>query len=138
MTTTSISVGGTRSAEATPGRSVPLRVDVTSASHGGVVQIEIDRLEPLIGWQFSEVQKGNVSSGGMFTLNWTPPSVGNWRARARFLGTPYSSFSESGYVLNPRCSNRSGDGLRAGIRGSERRARESLLVWVASRARASF
>ena len=99
VTTTSISVGGEQSVEAVPGRSVPLRVDVTSASHGGAVQIEIDRRDPLIGWQFSTVQTGNVSSSGTFILNWTPPSVGSWRARARFLGTPYSSFSSSGYVL---------------------------------------
>ena len=99
VTTTSISVGGEKSVEVVPGRSVPLRVDVTSASHGGAVQIEIDRRDPLIGWQFSTVQTGNLSSGGTVTLNWTPPSVGTWRARARFLGTPYSSFSSSGYAL---------------------------------------
>lgn len=98
VTTTSISVGGEKSVEVVPGRSVPLRVDVTSASRGGAVQVEIDRRDPLIGWQFSAVQTGNVSSSGTFTLSWIPPSVGTWRARARFLGTPYSSFSSSGYV----------------------------------------
>jgi hypothetical protein len=27
-----------------------------------------------------------------------PPSVGHWRARARFVANPYSSYSESEYV----------------------------------------
>ena len=98
VTTTSISVGGEQSVEAAPGTSVPLTVEVTSASHGGIVQIEIDRSDPLIGWQFSEVRTGNVDSSGTLRVNWTPSWVGYWRARARFLGTPYSSFSGSGYV----------------------------------------
>jgi hypothetical protein len=99
VTTTAITSGGAKSVEADWGRAVPLTVNVTSASHGGVVQIEIDRHDPLLGWQFLDVQKGALGSGGTYTLSWSPPSVGHWRARARFLGTPYSSFSSSGYVL---------------------------------------
>ena len=99
VTTTSIMIRGARSTEVVPGTSVPLTVDVTSASHGGIVQIAIDRHDPLIGWQFAEVHKATVSSYGSYTMSWSAPSVGTWRARARFLGTPYSSFSKSGYVL---------------------------------------
>lgn len=62
------------------------------------MQIAIDRRDPLLGWQFSDVQKGSLGSSGTYTLTWSPPWVGHWRARARFLGTPYSSFSSSGYV----------------------------------------
>jgi hypothetical protein len=98
QTTTSITSGGARAVEAQTGRTVPLTVAVTSASHGGTVQIEIDRHDPLLGWQFSTVQTVTVGSSGMSTLSWLPPSVGTFRAKARFLGTPYSAFSASGYV----------------------------------------
>jgi len=99
VTTTTVTSNGAGSLEAPWGRTVPLTVTVTSASHGGTVQIAIDRRDPLIGWQFSDVQRGTLGSSGSYTLNWSPPSVGHFRARARFLGTPYSSYSASGYVL---------------------------------------
>lgn len=98
VTTTTISVHGAKFYEAPAGTSVPLSVYVTSASHGGRVQIEIDRLDPLFGWQFASVLTGNVNAGGRFVANWTPPWVGYWRARARFVGTEFSNFSESDYV----------------------------------------
>ncbi len=98
VTTTSISVNGAQFYEAPAGTSVPLSVHVTSASHGGRVEIEIDRLDPLFGWQFASVLTGNVDAGGTFVANWTPPWVGYWRARARFVGTEFSNFSESDYV----------------------------------------
>ena len=98
VTTTTISVHGAKFYEAPAGTSVPLSVYVTSASHGGRVQIEIDRLDPLFGWQFASVLTGNVNAGGTFVANWTPPWVGYWRARARFVGTEFSNFSESDYV----------------------------------------
>jgi len=98
VTTTGISVNGAPFYEAASGTSVPLSVHVTSASHGGRVQIEIDRLDPLFGWQFASTATGNVDAGGAFVMSWTPPWVGYWRARARFIGTEFSNFSESGYV----------------------------------------
>jgi len=98
VTTTGISVYGAQFFEAPASQSVPLSVHVTSASHGGRVQVEIDRLDPLFGWQFATVLSGDVGSGGTFVANWTPPWVGFWRARARFLGTEFSNFSESDYV----------------------------------------
>ena len=64
VTTTSISVNGAQFSEAPAAASVPLTVYVTSASHGGRVQIEIDRLDPLFGWQFASVVNGNVNAGG--------------------------------------------------------------------------
>lgn len=98
VTTTSIAVAGTSYAETQPGVSVPLAVTVTSASHGGPVRIEIDRFDPLSGWHFASVVSGQVASDGSLVTSWLPPAVGHWRARARFVGTPFSSFSESGYV----------------------------------------
>jgi hypothetical protein len=98
VTTSSIAAAGTTYAETRPGVPVPLTVLVTSASHGGPVRVEIDRFDPLSGWHFSSVIAGQVSADGLFSIAWQPPTVGHWRARARFVGTPFSSFSESGYV----------------------------------------
>jgi hypothetical protein len=98
ITTTSISAAGSRFLEVTPGVSVPITVRVTSANLGGRVVVEIDRHDPFAGWQFSSVSGNRVGSSGFLTLPWTPQSVGNWRIRARFVGSPFSAFSESGYV----------------------------------------
>jgi hypothetical protein len=98
VTTTSLSVAGSRFVEFAPGVSVPFAVFVTSASHGGPVRLQIDRFDPLSGWQFSTIVRASVTPTGAATIAWTPPYVGHWRARARFTGTPFSSFSESGWV----------------------------------------
>ena len=98
VTTTRISAGGATYLETVPGAPVSLQVAVTSASRGGPVELEIDRYDPLTGWQFASVVSTRVDSSGLLVRTWTPPSVGHWRARARFVGTPFSSFSESGYV----------------------------------------
>jgi hypothetical protein len=98
VTATTISVNGAPFAEVMPGAVVPLTARVTSASHGGAVVIEIDRHDPLSGWQFSTTVHGSVDASGNYVANWTPAAVGHWRARARFVGTPFSSFSKSGYV----------------------------------------
>jgi hypothetical protein len=98
VTTTAMSSNGATSVEAPTGTPVPLSVQVTSASHGGPVQIEIDRYDLLFGWQYAQAVDGSIDSAGAFSTSWTPPYVGNFRARARFLGTPYSTFSDSGYV----------------------------------------
>jgi hypothetical protein len=98
VTTTSLSVSGSRFVELAPGASVPFAVFVTSASHGGPVRLQIDRFDPLSGWHFSTLVRSSVTPTGAATVAWTPPFVGHWRARARFTGTPFSSFSESGWV----------------------------------------
>jgi len=98
VTTTSISANGAQFTELPPDTTIPLQVTVTSASHGGAVVIEIDRHDPLAGWMFSTTVRGSVDSSGSYVASWMPPTVGHWRARARFVGTPFSSFSQSGYV----------------------------------------
>jgi hypothetical protein len=95
VTTTSLSVSGSRFVELAPGASVPFAVYVTSASHGGPVRLQID---PLSGWHFASILRASVTPTGAATIAWTPPYVGHWRARVRFTGTPFSSFSESGWV----------------------------------------
>lgn len=98
ITTTSLSVDGSRSAEAQLATPVRFTVQVTSASHGGPVEIAIDQRDPLYGWQFATVLTEELGTSGTLAVSWTPPWPGYWRAKARFVGTPYSSFSDSGYV----------------------------------------
>ena len=98
ITTTSLSVAGGTSFVTGPGVSVPLTVSVTSASHGGTVNVQIDHFDPLFGWHFDSALTGQVDSSGSFTTGWTPPSVGIFRAHARFVGNAYSSFSDSDSV----------------------------------------
>ena len=57
--------------------------------------LEIDRFDPLTGWQFSRLVRLHAP-GGSFA--WTPPAAGRWRARARFLGTRNASGSRSRYA----------------------------------------
>lgn len=98
ITTAGISVDGRTSVVVPMGGPVRFTVQVTSASHGGPVEIALDHRDPLYGWQFSTALTGELGASGTLTTSWTPPWPGYWRARARFLGTPYSAFSESGYV----------------------------------------
>ena len=98
VTATKIDASGSPYVESPPQIPVPLTVHVTSASHGGRVVIEIDHFDPIAGWHFATTVTGMVGATGTFTTAWLPPSVGQFRARARFVANPYSSFSESGYV----------------------------------------
>lgn len=98
VTSTSITANGDQFAEVPPNAAVPLAVHVTAVSHGGRVILQIDHFDPLSGWHFATFVPGRVDAGGTFTTAWLPPSVGHWRARARFIANPFSSFSESGYV----------------------------------------
>jgi hypothetical protein len=98
VTETTINAAGSKFAEVPAGTTVPITVSVSSASHGGPVLVEIDRLDPLYGWQFSSVVREQLGAGGQFVMNWVPPAVGHWRVRARFVGTPFSSYSESNYA----------------------------------------
>jgi hypothetical protein len=98
VTATAIEAGGAVFVEAPAGQTVPLGVHVTSASHGGHVIVEIDHYDPLVGWHFATSLRGEVGPSGEYVAQWAPESVGHWRARARFVANPYSSFSQSGYV----------------------------------------
>lgn len=98
ITTTSIAVGGSTFAEVPPRMSVPVTARVTSVNVGGPVVVQIDKLDPLTGWQFSSVIARRIGPSGFLNITWTPKSVGYWRMRARFLGSPFSGFSESQFV----------------------------------------
>jgi hypothetical protein len=98
VTATAINAAGTQFAEVPAAQTVPLTAQVTSASHGGRVIVEIDHYDPLVGWHFASSLVGEVDASGTYVAQWTPASVGHWRSRARFVANPYSSFSQSGYV----------------------------------------
>jgi hypothetical protein len=63
---------------------------------GGTIELQIDRFDPLTGWQFNRLVRLSGRGG---TYSWTPPAAGRWRARASFRGTLGYSPSRSGYVF---------------------------------------
>lgn len=76
-----------------PGSPVTLRPEVANAT-GGVVEIQIDRFDPLTGWHFNRLLR--VAAGG--STSWAPPAEGRWRLRAAYRGTIDASPSRSGYA----------------------------------------
>jgi hypothetical protein len=71
------------------------RAQVIDSPSGGVVRMQINRFDPLEGWQFSRMIRVRVGSGGVAAVRWTPPSVGRWQVRATYRGTRSSSPSRS-------------------------------------------
>jgi hypothetical protein len=59
------------------------------------VRVQVNRFDPLEGWQFSRFIRVRVGSGGVAEVWWTPPSVGRWELRATYRGTRKSSPSRS-------------------------------------------
>ena len=96
ITKTGISIDGRGQAFATPGRAVVLAARVSPARSGGRVRFKIDRFDPFEGWVFSRFLTAVVGGDGVARVVWIPPSVGRWRANARFLGTITRSASRSG------------------------------------------
>jgi len=76
------------------GTSFTARTNPTA--DGGTIELQIDRFDPLTGWQFNRLVRLSGRGG---TYSWTPPAAGRWRARASFLGTLAYSPSRSGYVF---------------------------------------
>jgi len=77
-----------------PGTSVVLSPVVQNAG-AGAIEIQIDRFDPLSGWQFNRILR--LAVGGSVT--WRPPAEGRWHLRASFRGTIDASPSRSGHVL---------------------------------------
>jgi hypothetical protein len=94
VTSTTVLVSGSRSAEVTPGSVVSISCSVSPATTGGRIELQIDRFDPLTGWHFH--RKIRIPAGS--ALSWRPPTAGRWRVRARFLGTRGSAPSRSGYA----------------------------------------
>ncbi len=92
ITATTISFGA---AKATPGQGLGIDVKVSPAESGPVT-VDIERFDPVFGWQFySEAHV--FASGGLATVPFAPPTVGMWRANATYEGSSVASPSAVGY-----------------------------------------
>jgi hypothetical protein len=96
ITKTGVSIDRRGRTFATPSRAVVLAAKVSPARSGGRVRFKIDRFDPFEGWVFSRFLTAVVGVDGVARVVWVPPSVGRWRASARFLGTITRSASRSG------------------------------------------
>jgi hypothetical protein len=93
VTSTSVLVSGRSSAEVSPGSSVTISC-LVSPSASGLVELQIDRFDPLTGWHFHHLLRTSAGAG----VSWRPPGAGRWRVRARYRGSARSAPSRSGYA----------------------------------------
>jgi hypothetical protein len=92
ITRTSVSFS---SAKARPGQ--PLGIDVkVSPTVSGPVTVDIERFDPVFGWQFYS-RRAAFASGGSASVAFTPPAVGRWRANASYGGSRTASPSAVGF-----------------------------------------
>jgi hypothetical protein len=92
ITSTSLSFS---SSKAAPGEGLGIDVKVSPAASGPVV-VEIERFDPVFGWQFYRQSIAFVSEGTA-SVPFTPPAVGQWRAKATYKGSRTSSPSAVGF-----------------------------------------
>lgn len=91
ITQTRVSFGAGKAA---PGEAVPIDVKV-SPEVSGPATVEIERFDPVFGWQFYRQESGYVS-GGVAVLPFAPEAVGLWRVSGRFAGSRTASPSAAG------------------------------------------
>jgi hypothetical protein len=76
---------------------VPTGIDVkVSPAASGPVAVDIERFDPVFGWQFYAQEQGFVSDG-TGGVGFTPPAIGRWRAKANYSGSRTSSPSAVGF-----------------------------------------
>ncbi len=92
ITKTTVLVNGRRNASVLPGNQVTIRVGVTQGANGPAT-VDVERFDPLAGWQFYTRFSRRVSGGGA-AISFTPPAEGRWRVRATFDGS--RQFAPSG------------------------------------------
>jgi hypothetical protein len=92
LTTTSIAASATTTRT---GAAVTLTARTSPTPDGGRVEVQIDRFDPLTGWDFS--RKVVLGPGGG-AVTWTAPALGRWRAHASYVGNVHFSRSSTGYV----------------------------------------
>jgi len=63
----------------------------------GIAKLQVDRFDPLSGWQFHHIVVVPLRSGSA-TVTWVPPELGHWRVRVSFTGTTTFSPSRSEYA----------------------------------------
>jgi hypothetical protein len=92
ITSTSVSFSASK---ASAGQSLGIDVKVSPAVSGPVT-VDIERFDPVFGWQFYR-QDSAVVNGGAATVAFTPPAVGRWRANASYAGSRTASPSAVGF-----------------------------------------
>jgi hypothetical protein len=95
ITSTSVSFNGSKNSVAGAGAAVSLTARVSPAASGRI-EITLERLDPLFGWQFERQVEGNA--GGSLSATFVPPGVGRWRVKAEFKGSSNAVSSHSGYA----------------------------------------
>jgi hypothetical protein len=83
------------SSEASAGQPLSINVKV-SPEASGPVTVDIERFDPVFGWQFY-AERHASASGGAATVPFTPPAVGRWRAKASYGGSRVFSPSSVGF-----------------------------------------
>ena len=81
--------------KAMPGQELGIDVKISPAASGPVT-VEIERFDPVFGWQFYREAHAFVSEG-VATISFTPPNVGRWRANASYAGSRTASPSAVGF-----------------------------------------
>lgn len=92
ITSTSLSFS---SKETAPGQGVGIDVKVAPVASGPVT-VEIERLDPVFGWQFYRQVSALVGEGAA-SVAFVPPAIGEWRAKATYEGSRTSSPSAVGF-----------------------------------------
>jgi hypothetical protein len=92
ITSTSLSFS---SNTAGPGQESDIDVKVSPAASGPVT-VEIERFDPVFGWQFYHQVSALVSEGAA-SVPFVAPTVGEWRAKATYGGSRVSSPSAVGF-----------------------------------------
>jgi hypothetical protein len=95
-TITSTSISFTSGAKALIGEALGISVKVTPAE-SGPVSVEIQRFDPVFGWQYYR-EEHVLASEGLATVPFTPPTVGQWRAKATYEGSRVASPSAVGFT----------------------------------------
>lgn len=66
------------------------------AAASAPVTVEIERLDPVFGWQFYRQVSALVGEGAA-SVAFVPPAIGEWRAKATYEGSRTSSPSAVGF-----------------------------------------
>ena len=93
ITRSQLTINGAKHAESRPGAAVRLGLSVTPAV-SGPIRIDIERFDPLAGWQFLTRIRSHAS-GGHAAVSFSPPAEGRYRARGLFLRTRSATASET-------------------------------------------
>jgi hypothetical protein len=93
ITSTAISFSSRTASPGQPG-SIDLKV---SPGVSGPARVDIERFDPVFGWQFFAQERTFVSAGSG-SVPFTPPAVGRWRAEASFEGSRTSSSSGTNFA----------------------------------------